>query len=155
MRSEIGRGAAWLSELSWCVRLPANPTCPVITADTPVVVDGKAPTLQEAPQDGETLVFIPVCWQACLIGSRARFDRETDAFNPSDLKRLPHIHVESCDRFLFSPLQITFEEKPHPEVWPRDAAMASGVKPFASRALTVAFFESSARTAPTSPFSTA
>lgn len=115
MRTEVGRGAAWLRELHWCLRLASSHTNPAITADNPVVVDGKRPTLEEAPQDTETLVFFAVCWQACLVGSHARFHKETDVFNPRDLEKLRGVYLKSANRFLFSPSRITFHEDAHPE----------------------------------------
>ncbi len=110
MRTEIAKGPAWLPELHWCLRFTENLTDPVITADNPIVVDGRAPTLQGALRDPETLVFFPISWQACLIGSPARFDKETDAFHPSDLRRLRALYLKSARRFVFSPARLDFHE---------------------------------------------
>jgi hypothetical protein len=110
MRTEIAKGPAWLSELHWCLRFTGNLTDPVITADNPVVVDGRVPTLEEALRDPETLVFFPISWQACLIGSTAKFDKETDAFDPSDLRRLRALYLKSARRFVFSPARLNFRE---------------------------------------------
>ncbi len=106
MRTEMAKGAAWLSELHWCLRFAVSPIDPVITADHPVVVDGRSPTLKEALPDPNALVFFPVCWQACLIGSMAKFDKETDAFHPSDLRSLRGICLKLANRFVFSPSQV-------------------------------------------------
>ena len=108
MRTEIAKGAAWLSERHWCLRFAVNPTDPVITTDHPVVVDGRSPTLEEALPDPNTLVFFPVCWQACLIGSMAKFDKETDAFHSDDLIRLRGIQLKLAQRFVFSPSRVAF-----------------------------------------------
>ncbi len=108
MRTEIAKGAAWLSERHWCMRFAVNPTDPVITTDHPVVVDGRSPTLEETLPDPNTLVFFPVCWQACLIGSMAKFDKETDAFHPDDLIRLRGIQLKVAHRFVFSPSRVAF-----------------------------------------------
>ena len=108
MRTEIAKGAAWLSERHWCLRFDVNPTDPVITTDHPVVVDGRSSTLEEALPDPNTLVFFPVCWQACLIGSMARFDKETDAFHLDDLMRLRGIQLKLAQRFVFSPSRVAF-----------------------------------------------
>ena len=106
MRTEIANGPAWLLELHWCLQFTGNVEDPVITADTPVVVDGKAPTLEDALRDGATLVFFPICWRACLIGSPARFKKETDAFDSNDLQRLRTLYFKSARRFVFSPVRI-------------------------------------------------
>jgi hypothetical protein len=110
MRTEIAKGPAWLSDLHWCLRFTGNPTDPVITADNSIVVDGRVSTLEEALRDPETLVFFPISWQACLVGSTAKFDKETDAFHPRDLKRLRAIYLESARRFVFSPARLVFHE---------------------------------------------
>jgi hypothetical protein len=110
MRTEIARGPAWLSELHWCLRFTGNLTDPVITADNPVVIEGRAPTMEEALRDAETLVLFAISWQACLIGSPARFDKETDAFHPADLRRLRALYLKSALRFVFSPVRLDFHE---------------------------------------------
>ncbi|MBI1750007.1 MAG: DUF4238 domain-containing protein [Acidobacteria bacterium] len=106
MRTEIGRGPGWLSEFYWCLRLTASPTDPVITADNPVVVDGIAPTFQQALQDAHTRVSFPICWQACLVGRKAKFDKQSDAFLPGELDRLRSIYLQEASRFVFSPSRI-------------------------------------------------
>jgi hypothetical protein len=108
MRTEIARGPGWFSELHWCLRLAGNPTDPVVTADNPIVVDGSAPTLQEALRQPETLIFFPMCWQACLVGSPGKFEKETDAFDPGDLGRLHALYLKSARRFVFSPARVDF-----------------------------------------------
>jgi hypothetical protein len=108
MRTEIGRGATWLSEFYWCLRLTASPTDPVITADNPVVVDGIVPTLEQALRDAHTVVSFPICWQACLVGRKAEFDKQSDAFHPGELNRLRSIYLQEASRFVFSPSQIAF-----------------------------------------------
>lgn len=110
MRTEIANGAAWLAELWWCLRLTGNLNDPVITADNPVVVEGRAATLQEALGDPKTLVFFPICWQACLIGNPAKFDKETDPFHPCDLRRLRALYLISARRFVFSPARLDLHE---------------------------------------------
>jgi hypothetical protein len=110
MRAEIANGPAWLSELHWCLQFTGNPSDPVITADNAVVPEGGAPTLEEALRHPETLVFFPICWQACLIGSPDKFDKETDAFHPSDIRRLRALYLKSARRFVFSPARLDFHK---------------------------------------------
>ncbi len=103
LRTEIANGAAWMSEMHWCLRLTQNPGDPFVTGDSPVVMEGRTTTQEEALRDEETLIFFPICWQACLVGSPVKFDRETDILGPSDLKKLRDLYLKSAVRFIFSP----------------------------------------------------
>jgi hypothetical protein len=77
MRREIAKGAALFSQFHRCLRKVMAVADPVITGDDAIVVEGKAPTLEAALTDADTLIFFPVCRHACLIGSPAKFDLET------------------------------------------------------------------------------
>lgn len=106
MRGEIGKRAAIFLNLHWCLRLTADAANPVITGDNAVIVEGKVPTLSAALEDQRTLVFFPGCWQACLIGSPAKFDIETDTFVASDLKILRSRYLQADSRFAYSPRRL-------------------------------------------------
>jgi hypothetical protein len=106
MRREIAKGAALFSQLHWCLRKATVITDPVITGDDAIVVEGKTPTLEAALTDAGTLVFFPVCRHACLIGSPTKFDVETEAFHPSDLKRLQRLYFKGECRFAYSPMRL-------------------------------------------------
>jgi hypothetical protein len=108
MRMEIASGAAWMSDLDWCIRTTANVEDPFVTCDGPVIMEGRARQAAGALKDRETLVFFPLCWQACLVGSPAKFDIETGALPPDDTKRLRALYFKSAIRFVFSPLRIEF-----------------------------------------------
>lgn len=110
MRTEIKKGPSWFAELDWCLRLTRNVQEPFITTDNPVVVLGKQSDLAEAVKDTESLVFFPICWQACLIGSRLKFDVETDYFEYLDMRKTRKIYVESADQFVYSPLELMLDE---------------------------------------------
>lgn len=108
MRMEIASGAAWMLDFHWCLRTTANIEDPFITCDGPVVTEGRVRQEADALKDGETLVFFPLCRQACLVGSPAKFDIETGALAPNDMKRLRALYLKSANRFVFSPLRIEF-----------------------------------------------
>jgi hypothetical protein len=110
MRGEIAVGSGLFSQLHWCLRLTSDSTSPVITADDPVIVQGRVPTLEPALRDHETLFFFPLCWQACLIGSLAKFETETEAFHQSDLRTLQMRYLNSDSRFVYSPTRIALPE---------------------------------------------
>ena len=108
MRMEIANGAAWMSDFHWCLRMTANTEDPFVTCDGPVIMEGRARQEADALKDDETLVFFPLCWQACLVGSPAKFDIETGALAPDDMKRLRNLYLKSANRFVFSPRRIEF-----------------------------------------------
>jgi hypothetical protein len=70
MRMEIASGTAWMSDLHWCLRTTADVEDPFVTCDGPVIMEGRVRQAADALKDGETLIFFPLCWQACLVGSR-------------------------------------------------------------------------------------
>ena len=106
MRGEIAKGAALFSDLDWCLRFTGDVTNPVITGDDMVIVDGKTPILETAVRDPRTLFFFPLCWQACLIGSPAKFDVETEAFHPSDLQTIQSRYLKAECRFAYAPTRL-------------------------------------------------
>jgi hypothetical protein len=108
MRIEIASGTAWMSDLHWCLRTTSNIEDPFVTCDVPVIMEGRVRQAADALKDGETLVFFPLCWQACLVGSPAKFDIETDGLTPDDMKKLRALYLKSANRFVFSPRRIEF-----------------------------------------------
>lgn len=108
MQAEIAKGAAWMSEMDWCLRITRDADDPYVTCDTPLVMEGRVPR-ENALGDGETLIFFPLCWQACLVGSPAKFDVETDLAVASDTKKLHALYLRSAFRFLFSPKRIDLD----------------------------------------------
>ena len=107
MRREIANGAGLFVQMHWCLRFTTDPAHPVITADDAVIVQGRnIPTLEKALEDQETLIFFPLCWQACLIGSIAQFATETDMFLRPDLTLLQSLYLKSDRRFVYSPSRL-------------------------------------------------
>jgi hypothetical protein len=108
MRDEIKKGAAWLKDFNWCLRYSDSPSTPFIISEIPFVCRGRTSELAEALQDPETLLFFPLCWQACLIGSRQFFERETDRFGNEDMQRVQKMYRESANLFVLSPVKLDF-----------------------------------------------
>jgi hypothetical protein len=104
MRAEIAKSAAFFSNLHWCLRLAVDD--PVITGDDAVIVEGKAPTLEAALTDGGTLILFPLCRHACPVGSPAKFEVETEAFQAFDLKRLQALYLRGRRRFSYPPKRL-------------------------------------------------
>jgi Protein of unknown function (DUF4238) len=106
MREEIQKGADWLNRFDWALRYSASPEVPFILSDTPCIVEGKFSTLEEAMQRPDTLIVFPLCWQACLFGSLARFDVKTDEFSSEDLQIMHRKHFDKAREFVVSPVRL-------------------------------------------------
>jgi hypothetical protein len=106
MRKEIQKGADWLNRFDWALRYSTSPEQPFVLTETPCVVEGKFSTLEEAMQRPDTLIVFPLCWQACLFGSLARFDIRTDEFSSEDLQTMHRKHFDKAREFIISPVKL-------------------------------------------------
>lgn len=101
-----------MSDLHWCLRTTADVEDPFVTCDGPVIMEGRAPQAADPLQDRETLIFFPLCWQGCLVGSPVTFDIESGPLVSGDMKKLRTLYLKSANRFVFSPQRIGFSIKP-------------------------------------------
>jgi hypothetical protein len=108
MRNEIAKGAAWLAEFNWALRYCDSIGNPFVATEQPLFSEGHRENLADAIRDPETLLFFPLCWQACLIGSRQFFDRETDRFGDQDMRRFARVSGERAELFVISPSRLDF-----------------------------------------------
>ncbi len=106
MREEIQKGASWLKDFNWALRYCDSPTNPFITGEIPFIVEGSCARLEDAMQHHDTLLFFPLCWQACLIGSRQFFHVETDRFASEDMRKIRRMYRQSANIFLVSPTKL-------------------------------------------------
>jgi hypothetical protein len=54
----------------------------------PLIADVPCSDMQEAIQHQDTLLMFPLCWQACLFGSRQFFHVKTDGFDRENMQRV-------------------------------------------------------------------
>ncbi len=106
MRQEIEKGPDWFSEFNWALRYSDSSADPFIVGDGPVVLSTPRSTIAEGIHDPETLIFFPLCWQACLIGSRQFFEIETDRFQHEDIRKIRRIYRDTTELFLVSPQRL-------------------------------------------------
>jgi hypothetical protein len=66
-----------MGTFNWCLRYTNSIVDSFVTGQQPVVLEGPAPNSTEAMTHPDTLIWFPICWQACLIGSLRRFDEGT------------------------------------------------------------------------------
>jgi Protein of unknown function (DUF4238) len=103
MRAEIQKGAGWLNDLDWALRICEYPDDGFVTSENPLQLYGSASNVAENAKHPDTLLFFPLCWQACLIGSRRPFDVKTSVFGHDDMARFRRIYRQSAKLFLASP----------------------------------------------------
>lgn len=106
MRETIKAGADWLHGFNWALRITDSVTRPFVTTEAAFIMSGPCANREEAMQHPESLLSFPLCWQACLIGSRQFFHSETDKFGPEDMKAFPLKYHDSAEIFLLSPTKL-------------------------------------------------
>ena len=106
MREEIQKGGSWLLDFNWALRYCDSVAEPFITSDAPLVAEGPATEISQALQHPETLLFFPLCWQACLIGSLQRFDLGTAKFSSEDMRTFRTKYRRFAQVFLISPAKL-------------------------------------------------
>ena len=106
MREEVERGTDWLGEFNWCLRYTRSIDDPFVTADQPVIANGVEPDRERAFQSRETLIYFPICWQACLVGSRLRFNEGTDEATRDFMRHVRGFYVRSTKGYVISPRQL-------------------------------------------------
>jgi hypothetical protein len=108
MREEINKGASWLTKFHWCLRYCDSPETPFVISEAPLMAYGSFKDAMEIVRDRDALLFFPLCWQACLIGSMGRFDRETDRFGDTDMRRTARMYREAAKMFVLGPSKVDF-----------------------------------------------
>jgi hypothetical protein len=107
MREEIEKGPAWMKDFHWCLRYTDSPFDPVITAEQPLVCAGPYNNPINGLQHPDTLIYFPLCWQACLVGNIQKFDVETDRFVPAFLQTVRRQYREHTEKFIISPQRLS------------------------------------------------
>ncbi len=106
MREEVEKGPDWMEEFNWCLRYTRSVEDPFVTGDQPLVVEGFVQDLAQAIRQHDTLIYFPICWQACLVGSRDRFHEGTDEATPDFLRHVRGMFVRSSKGYVISPHQL-------------------------------------------------
>jgi len=109
MREEIKKGADWLDNFNWALRYCESVAEPFVTSEAPFVLDEVPPSatnITQALQCPETLIYFPICWQACLFGSLRRFDLGTGKLETYDMKTLRGKYRHFAQKFLVSPTRL-------------------------------------------------
>jgi hypothetical protein len=112
MREEIQKGADWMGNFNWCLRYTRNVAEPFVTGTQPITVEGRypdsnnAPVLDDALKDRNTVIWFPLCWQACLVGALDRFDEGTAEADPSLVHHVRELFFRPTTGYVISPSKI-------------------------------------------------
>ena len=107
MREEIKKGADWLWNFNWALRYTDSVDKPFVITEAPLIAVGDRPgTVEQMLEDPETLLFFPICWQACLFGSRRPFDKKTDKFGEQEMQTFHKNYRSFADKFVLSPTKL-------------------------------------------------
>jgi hypothetical protein len=106
MRQEISKGPDWMLDFNWCLRYTKSPADPFITGMHPLLLEGPAAMLEEAMKHPDTLIWFPICWQACLVGSLRRFDEGTFEAHRWVLDHERELFTRSSSGYVISPQKL-------------------------------------------------
>jgi hypothetical protein len=111
MLQKVTTGQGWATKLDWCLRYADVEREGFCTTDQAIIVEGslQSPDTQGRVSEGilchpDTLIFFPLCWQACLFGSPCRFDKAYDRALPADIATLRSKQKQYATRFVASPV---------------------------------------------------
>jgi hypothetical protein len=97
-----------LTDFDWALRYCDSPALPFVASELPFMATGPHANVADAVRDSETLLFFPLCWQACLIGSRQFFHVERDRFGEEDMRKCARMYRDSANLFVISPSRLDF-----------------------------------------------
>lgn len=112
----LKKGADWLWNFDWALRYTDSIDNPFVMTEAPFLVVGDQPgEIGQTIDHPESLVYYPICWQACLFGSRRPFDKKTDKSGPEDMETFLRQYRSFAKQFLVSPTRLDdITELPQP-----------------------------------------
>jgi hypothetical protein len=106
MRADMQAVPQYFFDFDWCLRSTTDPNRPIITADDAIRLEGPDPTKSDPLKHLDTVIYFPLCWQACLIGRPHAQIPKNKAFSPSRLRELQGKYLASRCRFVYSPIEL-------------------------------------------------
>ncbi len=88
------------------LRYTDSVTDPFIISELPFAAEGPTGGLKDVLAHPDTLLVLPLCWQACLFGSVRRFDIETDKFDHGDMRTTRRQYRAWAEQFVLSPVKL-------------------------------------------------
>jgi hypothetical protein len=106
MRADMQAVPQYFFDLDWCLRFTSDSKRPIITADDAVRLEGPDPTKADPLRHLDTVIYFPICWQACLIGRPHVQMPKTKVFSWARLGELEGKYLASLCRFGYSPVRL-------------------------------------------------
>jgi hypothetical protein len=94
MRAEMRTVPQYLFDFDWCLRYTTDPSKPIVTADEAIRFEGSVP-LDQADVHFQTRLYLPLSWQACLIGSPGQMMPKTRIFSSARLMELHNKYLSN------------------------------------------------------------
>lgn len=107
MRADMQEVPKLFSDLKWCLRYTIDANKPVITCDEAIRFESPDPKLADPSRHLDTVLYFPICWQACLIGRPHPQMPHTRIFSPNRLRELEGKYLASHCRFAYSPVELS------------------------------------------------
>ncbi|MGH7866384.1 MAG: hypothetical protein ACREP9_01860, partial [Candidatus Dormibacteraceae bacterium] len=107
MLKDVQAGTSWMSDFDWCLRYTDSENDPFCTTDQALIVIGTVegqPMSHELLSHPDTVIIFPLCWQACLFGSKLKFDKSCDRAHPIQLTSLRSDQKRLTNRFVVCPV---------------------------------------------------
>lgn len=106
MHGEIQKGGAWMEDFNWALRYCESVAAPFVTNEAPLLIEGPSANVEEAIKHPDSILYFPLCWQACLFGSLRRFDKGTDKLGPEDMQTFRKKYKYTAQTVLISPAKL-------------------------------------------------
>jgi hypothetical protein len=107
MRADMQAVPQHFFDFDWCLRFTMDPKKPIITADDAIRLEGPDPRKFNPLRHMDTVIYFPLCWQACLIGRPHVQTPKTKIFSSSRLMELEAKYLASLCRFAYSPIKLS------------------------------------------------
>jgi hypothetical protein len=111
MREELKKGVDYLDNFDWAIRYCETSGDFFFTSDSPFVATGPVTGQDQvirpdALQHADTLLYFPLCWQACILGSPHHFDIKTDRATPQLIQIVQQMYRANAKSYLISPVKL-------------------------------------------------
>ena len=106
IREEIAKGPDWMWNFNWCLRYTDSVSEPFVVGPQPLVLEGPVLTTAAAVTHTDTMIWFPLSWRACLIGSLRRFNEGTDQAHPNLIWHVRELYSQLETGYVVSPARV-------------------------------------------------
>ena len=106
IREEIAKGPDWMCNFNWCLRYTNSVSEPFVAGPQPLVLVTTVLTTAAALTHPDTMIWFPLSWRACMIGSLRRFDEGTDKAHPDLIRHVRELFSQLESGYIVSPSRV-------------------------------------------------